>query len=96
MENHQFHAMITSLEKKLSTALSTMKGKEIDMRSKNDEIVDLWEKNLELMRKNKEFEENEEVSKAKVASLEDKIKSLESRTMKYGKIILTNLKSKNN
>ena len=48
------NAKLTSLEVDLDTARNIVKGKAIELRSKNDEVVELQEKNLSLMRKNKQ------------------------------------------
>ena len=80
-------AMIFVLQTDLKSLKATLKSKDSDIRAKEDQIVELQSKNVDLTR-NKDKDEEMDELKAKVASFDDLKKSLENRIVRYGKIIM--------
>ena len=63
--------------------------RDMELQSRNDEIAEIQEKKLDLMKKMKEKEDNENILIAKVSSLESVKVELEKRVVRYGKVIVT-------
>ena len=66
---------------------NVMSGKDIDLRSKSNEIMDLQEKNLAHLKSEKNQEDQINILEAKVASLVTVNKKLEERVVKYAEVI---------
>ena len=78
----------------LKSLKNEIKGKDMDIRSKHDEVLDLQERNTAHLRDLKETNEKLDVANAKVTSLEEVKVALKNRVSRYGEVILS-LRSSN-